>query len=372
MSGLYLHIPFCSKRCNYCNFYFSVNKKLIPDYISALKKEINLTSEKYHSIEFDSVYFGGGTPSLLSESELSSILDTLYSNFKISPYSEISIESNPEDLDESKIKSYINKGINRLSLGIQSLNDNELIFLSRKHNRIQSLEVINLVKKYFNNYSLDIIYSLPGQTFENIKDTLDIFIQTEVPHISAYTLTFEENTLLHKNLKDKLISKNSTDIEADLFLKLSSYLNKTGYSHYEVSSFSKSGFESKHNSKYWTYTDYIGFGPSAHSFYKNKRWNNYSSLGKYIRLINENKSPIEKSISLNQEESKFEFLTLSLRHKGINFDVYEKLFNEDFKIIYDDVIKILKSNELAEVKSGFIKLTDKGYLLADEICSRYF
>jgi len=224
MSGLYLHIPFCSKRCNYCNFYFSVNKKLIPDYISALKKEINLTSEKYHSIEFDSVYFGGGTPSLLSESELSSILDTLYSNFKISPYSEISIESNPEDLDESKIKSYINKGINRLSLGIQSLNDNELIFLSRKHNRIQSLEVINLVKKYFNNYSLDIIYSLPGQTFENIKDTLDIFIQTEVPHISAYTLTFEENTLLHKNLKDKLISKNSTDIEADLFLKLSSYL----------------------------------------------------------------------------------------------------------------------------------------------------
>ncbi|MBE2255174.1 MAG: radical SAM family heme chaperone HemW [Ignavibacteria bacterium] len=372
MSGIYIHIPFCNKRCNYCNFYFSTNKKIIPDFITSLKKEIKLTSDKFSHLKFNTVYFGGGTPSLIADSDLKNILTELRNNLKISNDSEISIEVNPEDLNEDKLKFYKNSGINRLSIGVQSLKNQELIFLSRQHLSEVTIEKLKLVKKYFDNFSVDLIYSLPGQSFDDIKFTLDIYNELNAPHISAYTLTIEEKTLLYKNLQDKLFTKNSSEKEADLFLELSEYLKSSGYLHYEVSSFSLPGYESKHNSKYWNYEDYIGLGPSAHSLHHNTRWNNFSSLGKYNLFLNDNKLPVENIINLSKEELKFEFLTLSLRHNGINFKKYESLFREDFKKVYSDVIKILKNNEFAVENENSFKLTDKGYLLADEICSRYF
>lgn len=372
MSGIYIHIPFCSKRCNYCNFYFSTNKKFIPAFLNHLKKEIILTSGKFNKIKFESVYFGGGTPSLIAGTDLNNLLSDLQNNFEISNDSEISIEVNPEDINEDKLKFYKDSGINRLSIGVQSLKNQELKFLSRQHSSEETIEKIKLVNKYFDNFSLDLIYSLPGQTFDDIKFTIDIYKELNAPHISAYTLTIEEKTLLHKNLQNNLFKKNSSEKEADLFLELSQYLKSSGYLHYEVSSFSLQGYEAKHNSKYWNYEDYIGLGPSAHSLYKNTRWNNFSSLGKYNLYLNENKLPVENLIHLSEEELKFEFLTLSLRHNGINFKKYENLFREDFKKVYSDVIKILKNNEFAVENENSFKLTDKGYLLADEICSRYF
>jgi oxygen-independent coproporphyrinogen-3 oxidase len=375
MSGIYIHIPFCEKRCNYCDFFFITNLKLIDEYLSALEKEILLYSAKHKDLNFDSIYFGGGTPSLLSPDKISRIINFIKANFNISQNSEITLEANPEDFLNKNISDYKTAGINRISLGIQSFNDDELKFLTRNHTGKDSEKILSECINVFGNVSADIIYSLPQQKFSDVKKSLDKVISYKTPHVSCYTLTYEEKTVLYKDYIDKKTVKNDAETESELYLDVSKYLSDNGYEHYEVSSYALPGFQAKHNSKYWALENYLGLGPGAHSFINGVRRNNVKNVSKYCKLLAEGILPTDE---LEKEKypseytnTKSEFIMLSLRASGINLNDYKLRFNESFEKTHDDFIKSLIKNEYALLSDNRLKLTDKGYVLADEITARF-
>lgn len=371
-AGIYIHIPFCQRRCIYCDFYFTTNLKLLDGYIESLTKEITLASPNYNNVEFDTIFFGGGTPSLLSTKQIESILNTVYKEYNISSKSEISIECNPEDLDNYNLKELKQVGINRLSIGIQSFIDKELNFLTRNHTAKQAENVILKANDNFKNISVDFIYSLPKQTKDEVEYSLDKLIELNIPHISAYTLIFEEKTLLYKQLMKKAVSQNSNDLEAKLYEFVSDKLTTEGYNQYEISNFAKEGYESKHNLKYWEYDNYLGFGPSSHSFFENKRWENFRSIQKYKESLENNQLPIAKKEILNKNEMISEFIMLALRSKGVKLKKYKKIFEEDFYAKYEKAIKELMLNDYAVMNADKFKLNESGYAIADEIIAKYF
>ena len=371
-AGIYIHIPFCRKRCNYCDFFFTTNLNLLDKFIENLNQEIILASQDYKDAEFDTVFFGGGTPSILSLKQIESILNTFHKEYKISSSNEVSIECNPEDLDNYNLKELKKIGINRLSLGVQSFIDSELKFLTREHSSKQAEDVIVKAKDHFENISVDIIYSLPHQKKDDVEYSLNKLIEFEIPHISAYTLIYEEKTLLYKQLMKKAVSQNSDTLEAELYEFVSDKLTTEGFTHYEISNFAKEGFESKHNLKYWKYVNYLGFGPSSHSFFNKKRWENFRSIKKYEESLRKGHLPIEKEHTLNKNEMRTEFIMLALRSKGVNFEKYKKLFDEDFKSKYEESINELTKNKYAVMNTGEFKLNENGYAIADEIIAKYF
>lgn len=371
MSGIYIHIPFCEKRCNYCDFFFTTNLNLIDNYLSALEKEITLYSPKLSGLNFDSIYFGGGTPSLLTSGKISRIISHVKNNFNISNDPEITLEANPEDLLNKNISEYKAAGINRISLGIQSFNNDELKFLTRNHTGEEAEKVLTDCLNVFKNVSADIIYSLPGQKFEDVKISLDKVISHKTPHISCYTLTFEEKTILYKHYLDKKISKNNAETESDLYLDLSKYLSDNGYEHYEVSSYALPGAYAKHNSKYWALEDYIGLGPGAHSFINGARRNNVKNVSIYCKLLAQGKMPFDESEKEDLPDSKSEFIMLSLRASGLNLEDYKARFHESFEEIHNELIKNLIKNEYALLRNNRLRLTDKGYVIADEITAKF-
>ena len=372
-SGIYIHIPFCGKKCNYCDFYLITNLKIVERYIKNLETEIILQSEFYKQDRFDTIFIGGGTPSLLTPEQLNSIIKTVKKYYNIEPESEITIESNPDDfVDSGKFKLLKETGINRISFGVQSFNDDELKFLTREHTSSQAYEVIENAKKVFENISIDLIYSLPNQKISCLENTLDKTLQLEIPHISAYTLIYEKETPIYNMMDKKKIVMNDDNLESDLYLMFSDKLEKNGYEHYEVSNYAKKGFESRHNLKYWEYENYIGFGPSAHSFYNGKRWNNVRNIIKYNISIQKNELPAENEHILTEEEMKTEFIMLGLRSKGVNLEKYHKLFTKDFKLEYPVQLEKITAENLGFFNNELYSLTEKGYLMADEICARYF
>ena len=371
-AGIYIHIPFCRKRCNYCDFFFTTNLNLLDYFASSLIKEIKLASPKYKDVEFDTIFFGGGTPSILSLKQVESILNTFHKGYKFNSSNEVSIECNPEDLDNYNLQELRNVGINRLSLGVQSFIDSELKFLTREHSAKQAEDVILKAKDHFENISVDLIYSLPEQTKDAVEYSLDKLIEFNIPHISAYTLIFEERTLLYKQLTEKAVSQNSDALEAELYEFVSDKLTSEGFIHYEISNFNKEGFESKHNLKYWKYDNYLGFGPSSHSFFNKTRWENFRSIKKYEESLLKGHLPIEKEHTLNKNEMRTEFIMLALRSKGIKFEKYKKLFDEDFKSKYEKAINELTKNKYAVMNMGEFKLNENGYAIADEILTKYF
>jgi oxygen-independent coproporphyrinogen-3 oxidase len=374
MSGIYIHIPFCEKRCNYCDFYFTTNLKLIDNFLIALEKEILLYSGQLKDLKFDAVYFGGGTPSLLSAEKISCIINSIKNSFSIAENSEVTLEANPEDLLNKDIAEYKYAGINRISLGIQSFNDDELKFLTRSHSGAEAEKVLSDCINVFKNISADIIYSLPGQKFSDVKKSLDKIITYKTPHISCYTLTFEEKTILYKDYLNKKITKNDSETESDLYLDLSKYLSDNGYEHYEVSSYSKPGFKAKHNSKYWALESYLGLGPGAHSYLNEIRKNNVKKVSEYCTLLAMGNLPLDKLEKEKKSEGhthKSEFIMLSLRASGINLNDYETKFNENFFELHKDFIDSLVKNEYALLNNKHFRLTDKGYALADEITAKF-
>jgi oxygen-independent coproporphyrinogen-3 oxidase len=371
-AGIYIHIPFCRKRCNYCDFFFTTNLNLLDEFIENLNQEIRLASQGYKDVEFDTVFFGGGTPSILSLKQIESIFNTIHEEFKVSSSNEISIECNPEDLDNYNLKELRQTGINRLSLGVQSFIDSELMFLTRDHSAKQAEDVIKKAKDHFENISIDLIYSLPEQTKDEVGYSLDKLIELNIPHVSAYTLIYEEKTLLYKQLMTKSVSQNSEALEAELYEFVSDKLTTEGFQHYEISNFAKEGFESKHNLKYWEYDNYLGFGPSSHSFFNNTRWENFRSIKKYEESIEKGYLPIAKEHTLNKNEMRTEFIMLALRSKGVNFKKYQKVLDEDFKSKYERAIQELTKNGCAKIDQEKFKLNKKGYAIADGILTRYF
>lgn len=371
--GIYIHIPFCTKKCNYCDFYLITNTNILERFLKNLDNEFILQSEKYKGCEFDTIFIGGGTPSLLNERQIENILNTIHKKYKIFPNAEITIEANPENFSENeKFIGIRNAGINRISFGIQSFVDEELKFLTREHNSKQAIEIIEKAKKYFDNISIDLIYSLPGQKKKNLEKTLEQTIKLGIPHISAYTLIFEKETPIYNMMDRKKIKQNEDEIESELYLMFSDKLLNTGYEHYEVSNYAKKGYESQHNLKYWEYSNYLGFGPSAHSFFNGKRWNNFRNIIKYNVSLQKNELAMENEQILTEEESKTEFIMLGLRSKGVKLKRYLELFGKEFEDEFADSLSILTKEKLGIKKTDYFSLTEKGYLILDEICAKYF
>ncbi|MEO8446869.1 MAG: radical SAM family heme chaperone HemW [bacterium] len=372
MSGIYIHIPFCGKRCSYCDFYLITNTGLIDKFVENLKKEIHITSEEHNKENFDTIFFGGGTPSLLTHYQVADILGHLNKYFQILSNAEITIEANPEDFLNKDIADYKAAGINRLSLGVQSFKNDELKFLTRQHTSEEAESVIRKSLKHLDNINADIIYSLPDQSLEDLDFSLMKAASLGVPHISAYTLTYEERTPLYKAYQKKLVKKNSDSKEAEMYSYVSDRLTSSGYRHYEVSNFSVEGFQCRHNLKYWQYQNYIGFGPSAHSMVDGVRWNNYRDIIGYNSDLMQNKLPVENKYLLSSEQKTLEYLMLALRSTGVDLAEYEKIFKEEFVERYKTSIDELLKNNYAELSNDRFHLNGCGYALADEIVAKYF
>jgi oxygen-independent coproporphyrinogen-3 oxidase len=373
-SGIYIHIPFCRNRCSYCDFYITTRTDLMERYIDNLIKEIGLDSKNYRNETYNSIYIGGGTPSLLTPEQVSIVISTIKNNYKIDNESEITLEINPEDTadNESRIREYRNAGINRISFGLQSINANELKFLNRYDDTEKISTALIKTLRHFNNTSVDIIYSIPGSTKEYLKRTINKVISLKVPHISAYTLIFEKNTLIYKDLEMKRVKRNTDEKEAELYDYLSEMLTKAGYNHYEISNYALPGFESQHNIKYWEYENYTGFGASSHSFYYPKRWKNYSNIIKYNLSLENNILPIEKTEILTPEECEREIIFLGLRSKGVNLNKFREITGKYFDKEYSKVIETLEKGNFGISDTEYFRLTQEGYRIADEIVTKYF
>ncbi|HEY4935106.1 MAG TPA: radical SAM family heme chaperone HemW, partial [Puia sp.] len=286
MAGIYIHIPFCKQACNYCNFHFSTNLGLQNDFTAALLKEIELRIPYLNQETVETIYFGGGTPSLMPVSAIRDILDSVYRNFTISPDPEITLESNPDDMDPDRLEAWKKAGINRLSIGVQSFFEEDLNWMNRAHNAQQAIKAVQqVVSAGFDNFSMDLIYGLPGLTDEKWNENLRKAIFLNPTHISCYALTVEPKTALYKMIQLKKTDDVEPDKQASQFLFGIQELEAAGFEHYEISSFAKPGRRSRHNSAYWQSKKYLGLGPAAHSFDGYSRQWNISNNALYIKSL---------------------------------------------------------------------------------------
>lgn len=370
MAGIYIHIPFCERKCIYCDFYSLADIKDFDAFVSFLLKEINLYSKLHNEESISTIYFGGGTPSLFKPEQIGKILNEISKLFVVDYNPEITIEVNPGTTTISKLKGYRDVGVNRISIGVQSFFDVDLKFLTRIHNSTDARNsIMDAVSAGFKNISIDLIYALPTQNIKTIKENLEIAISYPIKHISAYTLILEDNTALAKMVTESKIRVVSEEVEAEMMEFVMNYLNENGFWQYEVSNFAIKGYESKHNQNYWNHTNYIGCGPSAHSFWDGKRWWNVSSIFSYYSRLDNDLLPIANSESLTQEQIINEILFLGLRSNGISFSKISKLLQKDFKKIYTNEINYLIENKFAKVQQDVLRLTPKGYIITDEIFS---
>jgi oxygen-independent coproporphyrinogen-3 oxidase len=375
MSGIYIHIPFCERKCIYCDFYSVENLNLIDRFTESLLKEIEIFSieaDFFNDSIFDTIYFGGGTPSLLEPAQIEKILNKLSQSFKISSNPEITLETNPGTVDKRKLLEFKNLGVNRISFGVQSFFDDDLKFLGRIHTGEDAFKCVNdSFEVGFENVSIDLIFGLPGQTVEKWLENLKFAVSLNVPHISAYNLIVERGTPLHELVSLGKVEIPEDEIQAQLYERTIDFLENAGYVHYEVSNYAFEGFECRHNLKYWQYENYIGFGPSAHSFWINKRWWNFANLNKYINALNLGKIPVANFEILDEEKMIDEFIYLGLRSKGINVARFKGKFGFEFVDgdIKDEIEELERAGYIT-IEDDFIKLTPKGFLLCDEIVLR--
>ncbi len=373
MAGLYIHIPFCKQACNYCNFHFSTSLAYKNDFLGALLKEISLQKDYLGEEKVGTVYFGGGTPSLLESGEMDLILNSLQDAFDLESKAEITLEANPDDIDPDKLMAWKKSGINRLSMGVQSFYDEDLLWMNRAHNASQALDSIKLAMDTgFSNISIDLIYGGPTTTDDHWKKNADLAIGLGVPHLSCYALTVEPNT----PLKKMIVQKRKTDVnpedQARQFLLLMNWMNASGYEQYEISNFAKPGFRSKHNSSYWQGRKYLGLGPSAHSYNgKSRQWN-VSNNNLYIQSMNRNELLFE-SEDLTPVQVVNETIMTALRTaEGIQLEFISSRFGEPVAAsILSNAMAYLKTDKLI-LENGVLRLTNEGKLLADGIAAHLF
>ncbi|MDO8550493.1 MAG: radical SAM family heme chaperone HemW [Ignavibacteria bacterium] len=370
-SALYIHIPFCDHKCIYCDFYSIITTDNINPFLISIKKEINFYSEIYSNDRyFTSIYFGGGTPSLMEAGYIEEIINHLKAKFSVSEDAEITLETNPGTVNEQKLKSFLKAGINRISIGIQSFNDDELKFLTRIHNSETAIKtILNAQDAGFENISADLIFNLPGQTKDKWLDNLKTITRLPVKHISAYSLILERGTILNKMVLDGKIKMQNDDYDAELYELTMDLMESNGFYQYEVSNFAKPGFECIHNKAYWEYRDYLSFGPSAHSFVDGKRWWNFSSLKRYISEIENNNCAAACSEIINQVQMFDEYVMLALRSRGLDITDLKSRFGEKWIKSKQKYFSQLQQNNLIALRENKIQLTKNGYSLCDEILS---
>lgn len=372
-TAIYIHIPFCDHKCIYCDFYSIVSYENVNNYLSALKKEIKFYAEKYSKDrKIISIFFGGGTPSFMKPQYIKEIIDEVKYNFLLNTDAEITLETNPGTVDKEKLTQFRNAGVNRISVGIQSFDDDELQFLTRIHNsKIAKQTICDAYEIGFENISLDLIFNLPNQSKKKWKKNLKQAIELPIKHISAYSLILEHGTILNKMVLDGKVRMQDINHDADLYEFTIDFLTQNGFFQYEVSNFCKQGYECIHNNAYWCYKDYFGFGSSAHSFVGGKRWWNYSSVRLYIDSMNRINDAVAGFEQLTKEEMQTEYVMLALRSKGLNIAELENLFGTNWFTKNSMLINSLKHDNLLKEQNSFLILTSKGYALCDEILVKF-
>jgi oxygen-independent coproporphyrinogen-3 oxidase len=373
--GLYLHIPFCESKCGYCDFFSIEETSLIKPFIDALITEIDLTADRIQTKAlFDTIYLGGGTPSLLSIKNLELILNTLANHFNFNKACEITIEINPGTVNLSQLQEIAALGIDRISIGVQSFLDHELMTAERIHTADDATKAIdNCRQAGFQNINIDLIFALPNQSIDNWKYSLSKAISYRPEHLSVYNLTYEEGTPFFKRKMNGEFPPFGEDVESAFFEIGHQILSDEGYIHYEISNYAISeNHVSRHNYKYWNHTPFLGFGPSAHSYWLESRWANVRSVTKYLAAIANSEFPIDFSEDLDKNELMFEHIFLALRtYRGISLVDFTKRFGVQFNKLYKSDIQILEHEKLAKINKGYFQLTDKGMLICDEILLRF-
>ena len=371
---LYLHIPFCKQKCSYCNFHFSTSFKLKEEMISAIKKEIFLRKDELENKTLSSLYFGGGTPSILSVDEIKSLIDEVLKYFDFDKNIEITIEANPDDLNKNFLKNLAKTEINRLSIGTQSFFEEDLKLMNRAHNASEAESSIKRAQDFgFENLSIDLIYGSPTSNFEIWKQNLQKTIELQVPHVSSYALTIEPKTALNAWIKKNKISKPEESTQNKEFYYLSDFLKDQGFIHYEISNFAKKDFESKHNSAYWKYKEYLGIGPSAHSYNgRNQRSWNVANNTKYIKNLAENTLPKETEI-LTEKDQYNEMLMIGLRTIwGVDIEKLKDKFSDEILEIFKKTIQPKLEEGILITEENHLKIPEKHWFLADGITSDLF
>jgi len=368
MAGIYIHIPFCKQACNYCNFHFATSLTHKNELLAALLNEILLRQAYLDDEIIETIYFGGGTPSLLENNEIDSLLNCLRSTFRVSGNAEITLEANPDDISIEKLQSWRLSGINRLSIGVQSFFEEDLQWMNRAHNAQQAIAGLRLALQYFENITIDLIYGTPQLTDDKWKRNVDMAIALGVPHLSCYALTVEPKTPLQKMIL--LGTKDDVDParQSDQFLLLMAWLEEAGYEHYEISNFAKPGFRSRHNSSYWQGKTYLGIGPSAHSFNGLSREWNVSNNLKYIESVKQGIIATEKE-QLTEVQRQNEYIMTSLRTmEGMQVN---KIRQEWRKTVNDRISKYIEYGLVINENNSY-RLTKEGRLLADGIAADLF
>lgn len=373
ISGIYIHIPFCKQACHYCDFHFSTSTKKKDQMVFALCNEIKLRRPEIDDHEvIETIYFGGGTPSILSVSALKFIIDTIYENYLVSDDVEITIEANPDDLTKEKIESLAKTEVNRLSIGIQSFFEEDLKLMNRAHNAKEALDCLSLATSQFDNISIDLIYGIPGMSSERWQENLKIALETGIPHISSYALTVEPNTALSSFIEKGIISPVEDELAQEHFDILVETMEHAGFEYYEFSNFGKQGYFSKNNTAYWQGKHYLGIGPSAHSYNgKERSWNINNNI-KYIKALQENKLPREIE-TLTTTDKYNEYVMTGLRTIwGVSLQKIEN----DFGLSYKEYLLKQAQKHLDEhllfLDGDILIVTKKGKFLSDGIASDLF
>lgn len=372
MSGIYIHIPFCKQACHYCDFHFSTNLKKKDEMVLALAKEIEMRKSEFQDEIVETIYFGGGTPSILQIADLRFLIDEVYRNYKVVSTPEITVEANPDDLTENRIIELSKNKVNRLSIGIQSFFEDDLKMMNRAHNVEEAKKCLEIATHYFDNISIDLIYGVPEMSNEKWLQNIETALSFGVPHISSYALTVEPKTALHSFIQKGIIPSPDDEVAQEHFQILVDKLSENGFIHYELSNFGKENYLSKNNSSYWLGKKYIGIGPSAHSYDgKNRGWN-VSNNSLYIKSIQENKLPIEIE-TLTKTDRYNEYIMTGLRTIwGVSLERIEHEFGKTYLDYLNQQAAKFIEDHLLFVDDNILRTTKKGKFLSDGIASDLF
>ncbi|MFB9078431.1 radical SAM family heme chaperone HemW [Flavobacterium procerum] len=372
MSGIYIHIPFCKQACHYCDFHFSTSMKKKDDMVLALAKEIAVRKSEFDNETVETIYFGGGTPSVLSNDEINFLISEVYKNYKVVENPEITLEANPDDLSSERILELSKSPINRLSIGIQSFYEDDLQLMNRAHNSAEAKKCLEEATKYFDNISLDLIYGIPGLSDEMWKQNIQTALDFGIPHISSYALTVEPKTALSKLIQTGKVAEPQDEVASNHFMILVEMLQKNGFIHYELSNFGKENYFSQNNSAYWRGKKYIGIGPSAHSYDGVKRGWNIANNSLYIKAIQNNELPIETE-TLTISDRYNEYIMTGLRTIwGVSLERIENEFGSEYLNYLLEQSQKFLTDDLLSIESNILKPTPKGKFLTDGIASDLF
>ncbi len=372
MSGIYIHIPFCKQACHYCDFHFSTSLKKKDEMVFAIAKEIQLRKDELGNEIVATIYFGGGTPSILSVEEIQFLIDEVYKNFDVIENPEVTLEANPDDLSDEQIIKLSKTPINRLSIGIQSFFEDDLKLMNRAHNTQEAKRCLGTATKYFDNITIDLIYGIPNMSNKRWLQNIETALSFGIPHISSYALTVEPKTTLDKFIKKGLIKQPDDEVAQEHFHILVNRLQEEGFVHYELSNFGKPDYFSKNNSAYWLGKKYIGIGPSAHSYNGTNRSWNVANNTLYIKSIQENQLPSETE-TLTTVDRYNEYIMTGLRTIwGVSLERIEKEFGPKYLEYLNLQSQKFIQDELLFVENGILKTTPKGKFLSDGIASDLF